>query len=215
MIDLTYEAALARDLSPWSECLPPICKVSSQLYFEATSIYLNMITPVLRDFQTMAWLTRSLAAFPAGTGYKSIRRLTFRNFHGIEQTRGYQLIALCPSLRSLEIMFGDEYHRPERSPTPVEDVIDAPNGSIDAHENLTATILMYEMHRLFKVPNLKQLGFGFHGWTSSTSPKLAEQIISWLAQEFLAGAMSVELKCAQLHYDTSDEEYHGDWIQDD
>lgn len=207
-VDMSWEASLARDLSPWSECLPPICKVSYQLYFEATTIYLSMITPLLRDFQTTAWLTRSLAAFPADSGYSSIRRLAFRNFHGIGQTKGYELIALCPNLQKLSVMFGDEFDRPVWSPTPFQDAIEKPNGSIDAHQNLANTILMYEMHHILRVPRLKKFEFAYHSWDYIITSKSAEEMISWFSQQFLAVAMSVEIACAQLHLPSHDDYWY-------
>jgi hypothetical protein len=186
-----------RIITPPLRSLPPICAVSRQLYAEATPYFLTRITLVSSNVATSCWLRRWLASFPTNLGYRSIRHLFFRNFHGPEQIRGYDLIALCPNLRSLNIMFGDEYSDPGTVPSLATTSL---SSVVNAYECFDNILLMHQLHRLIEIPNLETLEFGFHNWEQPFSSNRARQVKEWLTVKFQAKGKSTHIICKQMQW---------------
>jgi hypothetical protein len=179
------------------QALPPICIASQQLYLETTPLFLNRIKLASNNVATTCWLCRWLATLPAGRGYRSVRHLAFRNFHGLEQIKGIELIALCPNVRSLNIMLGDEYSDPGNVPSMALSTL---SSAINAYENLDNIILMYQLHRLIEIPNLEVLEFGFHNWELPVSSIRARQVKQWFVSKFQAKGRSVHVVCKQMQW---------------
>ncbi|KAH7395270.1 hypothetical protein DE146DRAFT_616173 [Phaeosphaeria sp. MPI-PUGE-AT-0046c] len=185
-----------RTITPPTKALPPICIASQQLYFETTPYFLNHITLVSNTVVTTCWLRRWLATLPSG--YRSVRHLTFRNFHGPEQIKGLELIALLPNLRVLNVMLGDEYSDPGDVPSLALSPL---SSAINAYENIDNIILMYQLHRLFEIPNLEVLEFGFHNWEQPVSSHRARQVKQWFVSKFQARGRDVNVVCKQMQWD--------------
>jgi hypothetical protein len=188
------EARVTRPL----ESLHPICRVSQQLYFEATPCYLSRVTPISFNVATTSWLRKWLAAFrPSGLGYRSIRQLAFRSFHGPEQIKGYELIALCPNLQYLNIMLGDEYSGAGDVPSLA---ISSLSSLANAYDSLDNIILMHQLHRLLEIPMLEVLEFGFHDWAQPVSCDRARQVKEWLKGKFQGKGKEVYVVCKQMQW---------------
>lgn len=138
-----------------------------------------------------------LATFPCNSGFRAIRQLAFRNFHGPEQIKGYELIALCPNLRSLNIMFGDEFADPGMVPSLS---IKSLSISVNAYESLDNIILIHQLHKLLQIPKLKRLDFGFHDWKHPMSNERARQVKAWLGVKFQGDGKKVHIVCKQMMY---------------
>ncbi|KAF2027696.1 hypothetical protein EK21DRAFT_102393 [Setomelanomma holmii] len=177
--------------------LPSICATSQQLYAEAMPLFLCRVTPVSHNVATTIWLRRWLATFPLGLGYDCIQELSFRNFHGPEQIKGYELITLCPNLRYLSIMFGDEYSNPGTVPSMA---IKPLSSSANVYENLDNIILMHQLRKLTEVTNLELLEFGFHDWDQPISFDRARQVKEWLRVKFRAKGKDVPIVCKQMRW---------------
>lgn len=189
--------ALGRKRTPPLSDLPPICKTTLQLYYEATPGYLTRVTPILYNIEMTCWLRTWLATFPSASGYAAIRQVAFRNFHGPEQIKGYELIALCPNLLHLDIMLGDEFADPGTVPSLA---ISSLSSSVNAYESLDNIILMHQLHRLLKIPRLERLDFGFHDWETPLSNHRARQVMEWLRVKFRAQGREVHIHCRQMLY---------------
>ena len=186
-----------RIVTPPIKSLPPICVACHQLYDETTPYFLTRIMPISFNVNTTCWLRRWLATFPSGSGYRSIHSLSFRNFHGPEQIKGYELIALLPNLKHLFVMLGDEYSDPGTVPSLA---ISSLSSSANAYESLDNIILMHQLHRLVDIPNLKVLEFGFHDWEQPMSHDRARQVKEWLNVKFRAKGKEVYIVCKQMQW---------------
>jgi hypothetical protein len=191
---------LERNVTPPVRSLPPICSASQQLYAETTPYFLSLVTPVSRNVATTCWLRKWLATLPSGLGYRSVRQLAFRNFHGPEQIKGFELIALCPNLRHLNLMLGDEWSDPGTVPSLA---ISSLSSSVNAYETLENIILIHQLHRLVDLPKLQVLEFGFHDWESSVSSDRARQVKEWLRVKFHAKGKDVNIVCKQMLWGSS------------
>ncbi|KAL5117884.1 hypothetical protein ACEQ8H_004202 [Pleosporales sp. CAS-2024a] len=192
-----YHNVLERNITPPIKALPPICSASQQLYHETTPYLLSRIVPVSSDVSTTCWLRKWLATFHDNLGYRSIHHLAFRNFHGPEQIKGFELIALCPNLRRLNIMLGDEYSDPGTVPSLA---ISSLSSSVNAYETLDNIILMHQLHRLLDIPELRLLEFGFHDWEHQVSCDRARQVKEWLKVKFHAKGRHVNVVCKQMQW---------------
>jgi|TARA_R110002003_G_scaffold232_12_gene16819 hypothetical protein len=188
---------LERTITAPLKALPPICATSRQLYNEATPCFLSYVTPISHDIATTCWLRRWLATFPAGLGYGSIQELSFRNFHGPEQIKGYELIALCPNLRYLQLMLGDEFSDPVTVPSLA---IKSLSSSVNAYESLDNIILIHQLRKLTDIPKLELLEFGFHDWEQPISCDRARQVKEWLKVKFRAKGRDVHVVCKQMRW---------------
>jgi hypothetical protein len=188
---------LERNITAPLKALPPICATSRQLYNEATPYFLSCVTPISHDIATTCWLRRWLATFPAGLGYGSIHELSFRNFHGPEQIKGYELIALCPNLRYLQLMLGDEFSDPGTVPSLA---IKSLSSSVNAYESLDNIILIHQLRKLTDIPKLELLEFGFHDWEQPISCDRARQVKEWLKVKFRAKGRDVHVVCKQMRW---------------
>jgi len=186
-----------RNVTPPLKSLPPICALSQQLYEETTPYFLTLITPISFNVATSCWLRKWLPTLSSGLGYRSIRRLAFRNFHGPEQHKGYELIAKCPNLHHLFIMLGDEYADAGTVPSLA---ISSLSSSVNAYESLDNIILMHQLHKLADIPTLRVLEFGFHDWEQPMSHDRARQIKNWLGVKFEAKGMDVNIVCKQMQW---------------
>lgn len=186
-------------ITPPTQALPPICIASQQLYLETTPLFLNRITLASNNVATTCWLRRWLATFPSGRGYRSVRHLTFRNFHGPEQIKGLELIAMLPNLRVLNVMLGDEYSDPGNVPSLALSPLST---AINAYENLDNIILMYQLHQLIDIPNLEVLEFGFHNWEQPVSSYRARQVKQWFVSKFQARGREVNIICKQMQWNS-------------
>ncbi|CAO2654973.1 Nn.00g117060.m01.CDS01 [Neocucurbitaria sp. VM-36] len=205
-VEFNHVAGEQEMAPPYNE-LPALCKASKQLYYEATLSFLSRITPVLCNIGTICWLRKWLVTFPSDSGFRAIRQLAFRNFDGPEQIKGYELIALCPNIRTLDIMFGDEYADPGTIPlldimfgdadpgTIPSSAIDSLISSVNAYESLDNIISMHQLYRLVQVPHLERLHFGFHDWEQPISIDRARQVMEWLRIEFQAKGKTVHIEC--------------------
>lgn len=182
--------------------LPTICEASKQFYYETTPDFLSRITPILHNIDSICWLRRWLATFPSGSGFLAIRQLAFRNFHGPEQIKGYELIDLCPNLRRLNVMFGDEYSNPGTIPSLA---IKSLGSSYTVHESLDDIIITYQLRRLLEVPKLERLDFGFHDWEQPISLHRAREMTEWLDAKFRAQGRNVRIGCRQILYNHTDD----------
>jgi hypothetical protein len=186
-----------RAVTPPIRALPPICSVSHQLYIESTPHFLVRVAPSSPNVATTCWMRKWLATFPSELGYRSIQQLAFRNFHGPEQIKGYELIALCPKLRYLDIMLGDEFSNPGTIPSLA---ISSLSSSVNAYESLDNIIVIHQLHRLVEIPNLELLEFGFHDWEERISSDRARQIKEWLKVKFQAKGKDVHVVCKQMQW---------------
>ncbi|KAH7398534.1 hypothetical protein BKA66DRAFT_437583 [Pyrenochaeta sp. MPI-SDFR-AT-0127] len=186
------------------ENLPGICRASGQLYYEVTPYFLSRITPALYDIETTCWLRKWLATLPSGSGFRAIRELAFRNFHGPEQIKGYELISLCPNLCQLNIMFGDEYSDPGIVPSLA---IRSLSSAYNAYESLDNIVLMHQLHKLVDIPKLERLYFGFHDWEQPVSMDRARQVTEWLGVKFRAQGRIVRIECQQILYGNPGDDY--------
>jgi hypothetical protein len=186
-----------RAVTPPIRALPPICGASHQLYDETTPHFLTRVTPTSSNVATTCWMHKWLATFPSELGYRSIQQLAFRNFHGPEQIKGYELIALCPKLRYLDVMLGDEYSDPGTVPSLAFSSL---SSSVNAYESLDNIILIHQLHRLVDIPNLELLEFGFHDWEERISNDRARQIKEWLKVKFQAKGKDVHVVCKQMQW---------------
>ena len=188
------EARVTRPL----ESLHPICRVSQQLYIEATPSYLTRVAPISFNVATTCWLRKWFATIPpSGLGYRSIRQLAFRNFHGPEQVKGYELMAMCPNLQFLNIMLGDEYSEAGDVPSLG---ISSLSSLANAYDSLDNIILMHQLHRLLDIPKLKILEFGFHDWAQPVSSVRARQVKEWLKSKLQAKGRDVYVVCKQMQW---------------
>lgn len=189
-----------REVTRPSWALHPLCNVSQQLYVEATPRLLSRVTPISHNVATNCWLHKWLTTFPAGTGYSAVKQLAFRNFHGPEQIKGYDLIALCPNLRSLSVMLGDEYSSPGSVPSFA---ITSLSTSANAYDSLDNIILMHQLHKLVDIPKLNVLEFGFHDWEQPASCDRARQVKEWLKVKFQVRGRDVNVVCKQMQWGAS------------
>jgi hypothetical protein len=185
----------SHSITPPTRSLPGICSASKQLHAEATPYFLSLVTPVSLNVATTCWLRAWLATLPSDLGYRSIRALAFRNFHGPEQMKGYELIALCPNLRRLNIMLGDEWSDPGTVPSLA---INALSSSVNAYETLENIIAMQQLHKLLEIPALEELEFGFHDWEVAVSEDRARQVKEWLRMKWSARGKEVNVVCRQM-----------------
>jgi hypothetical protein len=192
-----HHNTLERIVTPPIRALPPICSASQQLYIETTPYFISRVTPLSCDVATTCWLRKWLASIPFELGYRSVRQLAFRNFHGPEQNKGFELIALCPNLRHLNIMLGDEYSDPGTIPSLA---ISSLSSSVNAYESLDNIILMHQLHRLLDIPSLQLLEFGFHDWEQPISSDRARQVKEWLKVKFQAKGRDVLVICKQMQW---------------
>jgi hypothetical protein len=192
-----HHFVLEQVVTPPIGALPPISTVSQQLYLQATPYFLTLVTPISTNYATTCWIRKWLATFPSDLGYRSIQQLAFRNFHGPGQARGYELIALCPRLRHLSIMFGDEH---SDSGTILSLSIRSHSSSVNANESLDNIILIHQIHRILEIPNLELLEFGFHDWEHQISYGRAAQIKEWLQVKFRAKGKDVYVVCKQMQW---------------
>jgi hypothetical protein len=192
-----HHNVLERVVTPPIRALPPICSVSQQLYLETTPYFLTRVTPIARNLATACWIRKWLATFPSEVGYRSIQQLAFRNFHGPEQIKGYELIALCPNLRYLNIMFGDEYSDPGTVPSLA---ISSLSSHVNAYESLDNIIIIHQLHRLLEIPNLEVLEFGFHDWELGVSSHRARQVKEWFKAKFQARGKYLLVVCKQMQW---------------
>ncbi|KAF2129320.1 hypothetical protein P153DRAFT_366731 [Dothidotthia symphoricarpi CBS 119687] len=190
-----------RAITPPIRALPPICGVSKQVYYEATPFFLSQITPLSLTVETTCWLRKWLATFPSETGYRAIRQLAFRSFHGPEQIKGFELIALCPNLRSLDVMFGDEYSDPGTVPSLA---IESLSSAANAYDTLENIVVMHQLHRYIEIPKLERMDFGFHDWQGDVSCERARQVMEWLRVKFHAKGRDVHIECQQMRQEMSD-----------
>ncbi|KAJ4368386.1 hypothetical protein N0V83_006743 [Neocucurbitaria cava] len=204
-VQFKHHVARAQQMTPPYKDLPALSRASKQLYYEATLLFLTHITPVLSDIETICWMREWLSAFSSDSAFRSIRQLAFRNFHGPDQIRGYELIAMCPNIRFLDIMFGDEYAHPGTVPTLA---IKSLSSSVNAYESLDNIIAMHQLYRLVDIPKLKGLHFGFHDWDSKVSNDRARQVMAWLRAKFQAQKRHVQIECKQMWYNFDDEDEH-------
>lgn len=177
------------------KALPPICTTSLQIYHETTPYFLQRITLLAFNLQTTCWLRRWLATFPSNHGYLSIQALAFRNFHGPEQLKSYELLSLCPNIRSLNIMFGDEFSDPGMVPSLA---ISSLSSTINAYESFENLLLMHQLHRVVALPKLEVLEFGFHDWLEPVSGARERQIEEWLRMKFRGRGRDVRVFCKQV-----------------
>ncbi|KAF2828953.1 hypothetical protein CC86DRAFT_368104 [Ophiobolus disseminans] len=177
--------------------LPPICIASQQLYDETTPYFLTRIMPISFNVSTTCWIRRWLATFPSGSGYRSICNMSFRNFHGPEQIKGYELVSMLPNLKYLFVMLGDEYSDPGTVPSLA---ISSLSSSVNAYENLDNIILMHQLHKLTDLPSLEVLEFGFHDWEQPMSHDRARQVKEWLDVKFRARGKEVSIVCKQMQW---------------
>lgn len=200
-----------REITPPIHALPPICKASKQTYYEATPFFLKQVTPFSLNVETTCWLRKWLATFPSDTGYRAVRQIAFRNFHGPEQIKGFELLALCSNLRHLDVMLGDEYSDPGTVPSLA---IKSLSSAVNAYESLDNIILMHQLYRFVELPRLQRLYFGFHDWQGEMSYDRARQVMEWLRVKFRAKGNKVYLDCRQMRYscsnasDDTDEEFY-------
>jgi hypothetical protein len=188
------EATVTRPL----ESLHPISRVSQQLYIEAIPSYLSCVTPISFNVATTCWLRKWLATIPpSGLGYRSIRQLAFRSFHGPEQIKGYELMAMCPNLQFLNIMLGDEYSEAGDVPSLA---ISSLTSFANEYDSLDNIILMHQLHRLLDLPKLEVLEFGFHDWAQPVSCNRARQVKEWLKSKFQAKGREVYVVCKQMQW---------------
>ncbi|KAF1846508.1 uncharacterized protein K460DRAFT_417572 [Cucurbitaria berberidis CBS 394.84] len=200
-----YSVADGKEITPPYLSLPALCKTSQQLYYEATPDFLSRITPALYNIETICWFQNWLASFPSNSGFRAIRQLAFRNFHGPEQIKGYELIALCTNLRSLNIKFGDEYASPGTIPSLA---ITSLSSSVNAYENLDNIIYIHQLYRLLDISRLERLEFGFHDWEQPISVDRAREVMEWLRDKFQAIGRTVYIECKQMMYvEDSDGEF--------
>jgi hypothetical protein len=192
-----HHDVLERTVTPPNSALPPICSASQQLYIETTPYFISRVTPLSSSVATTCWIRKWLATFPLRLGYRSIQHLAFRNFHGPEQIKGFELIALCPNLRNLNIMLGDEYSDPGTIPSLA---ISSLSSSVNAYESLDNIILMHQLHKLIDVPKLELLEFGFHDWEQPISCDRARQVKEWLKVKFKAKGRDVNVVCKQMQW---------------
>jgi hypothetical protein len=177
--------------------LPPICVVSQQLYDEVTPCFLTRITPISFNVATSCWLRKWLPTLSSGLGFRSIHQLAFRNFHGPEQHKGFELIAHCPNLRHLSVMLGDEYADAGTVPSLA---ISSLSSSVNAYESLDNIIMMHQLHKLAEISSLQVLEFGFHDWEQPMSHDRARQVKEWLSVKFVAKGMDVNIVCKQMQW---------------
>jgi hypothetical protein len=189
-----------RVVTPPIRSLPPICSASQQLYVETTPYFLSRVTPVSFNVATTCWLRKWLATLPFELGYRSIHQLAFRNFHGPEQIKGYELIALCPNLRHLNLMLGDEFSDPGTVPSLA---ISSLSSSVNAYESLDNILLIHQLHRLVNLPRLELLEFGFHDWEQPVSGDRARQVKEWLKVKFQAHGKNVHVVCKQMQWSSN------------
>jgi hypothetical protein len=188
---------LQRDVTRPSRALHPLCNTSQQLYIEATPVLFSRVTPISHNVATTCWLRNWLATFPAETGYRAIKQFAFRNFHGPEQIKGYDFVALCPNLRYLSVMLGDEYSSPGNIPSLA---ITSLSTSANAYDSLDNIILMHQLHKLVEIPRLEVLEFGFHDWEQPISCDRARQVKEWLGVKFRARGRDVNVVCKQMQW---------------
>jgi hypothetical protein len=181
-----------RKVTPPIESLPPICVVSKQLYDETTPYFLTRIMPISLNVATSCWLRKWLATFELG--YRSIHQLSFRNFHGPEQIKGYELIVLCPNLRYLFVMIGNEHSDPGTVPSLA---ISSLSSSANAYESLDNIVLMHKLSQLVETPELQVLEFGFHDWEPMSHDR-ARQVKEWLSVKFRAKGKDVSIVCSRV-----------------
>jgi hypothetical protein len=186
-----------RKVTPPIESLPPICVVSKQLYDETTPYFLTRIMPISLNVATSCWLRKWLATFELG--YRSIHQLSFRNFHGPEQIKGYELIVLCPNLRYLFVMIGNEHSDPGTVPSLA---ISSLSSSANAYESLDNIVLMHKLSQLVETPELQVLEFGFHDWEPMSHDR-ARQVKEWLSVKFRAKGKDVSIVCKQMQSGSS------------
>jgi hypothetical protein len=187
-----YHNVHERIITPPLKALPPICATSLQLYFETTPYFLLHITLLAFNLQTTCWLRRWFATFPNSAGYISIQRLAFRNFHGPEQIKGYELLSLCPNIRSLNIMFGDEFSDPGMVPSLA---ISSLSSAINAYESFDNVLLMRQFHRIIELPKLEVFEFGFHDWEEPVSWPKERQIEEWLGMKCREKGRDIRVVC--------------------
>jgi hypothetical protein len=192
-----YHNVQERTVTPPINALPPICSTSQQLYDETTPYFISRVTPQSSSVATTCWLRRWLTTIPLELGYRSIHHLAFRNFHGPEQIKGFELIALCPNLRHLNIMLGDEYSDPGTIPSLA---ISSLSSSVNAYESLDNIISMHQLHKLIVIPKLELLEFGFHDWEQPVSCDRARQVKEWLKVKFQARGREVIVVCKQMQW---------------
>jgi hypothetical protein len=188
---------LERVVTPPIGALPPICIVSQQLYLEATPYFLILVTPISFNHATTCWIRKWLATFPSELGYRSIQQLAFRNFHGPEQARGYELIALCPKLRSLSIMFGSKRYDLEITPLTS---ISSHSSPANACESPLSIRLNHQIHKILAIPNLELFEFGFHDWEHPVNSARARHIKKWLQDRFQSKGKNVYVVCKQMQW---------------
>ncbi|KAH8724891.1 hypothetical protein GQ44DRAFT_707979 [Phaeosphaeriaceae sp. PMI808] len=179
------------NITPPLYSLPPICAVSQQLYHEATPYFMSKVSPISFNLATTCWLRSWLATFPAGTGYHCIRHISFRNFNSSEQLHGYELIALCPNLRHLNIMFNVEYVSPSATPLTI-------TPEVSAIESLDDLIHTYQLKKIFDVPKLQIFEFGFHHWKLPVSSERTTRVTEWFQAGFRGRGKHVDIVCSQL-----------------
>lgn len=189
--------------------LPPICVASRQLHDETLPYFLSRITPISHSLDTTIWMRRWLETLSPHLGFNAIYHLSFRNFHGAEQNKGYELIAQLPSLTHLIIMLGDPNSAPSTFPSLA---ISQLSSSANAYESLDNIIIMHRLHRLFEIPSLKVLEFGFHDWEQMISHDRARQVKEWLNIKFRAQGKDVNIVCKQMQWNGVDGNDHGDEV---
>lgn len=195
----TREHDTTEQIRPPLGDLPPLCSVSQQFYLEATPRYLNRATLSSSDATNTSWLIKWLAAFPGESGYRAVQHVAFRNFHDLEQLLGYQLLSSCYNIRSLNIMFGDEF-----SNTGMLSSLSMMgySGAMNAYESIDNFMLKYQLHRLLELPKLETLDFGFHDWVQPVSTERARYMKDWLTEEFRARGRYVKIECRQMQWGT-------------
>lgn len=195
----SYQVISEGRVRPPLEKLPPLCSVSQQFYLEATPRYLARMTLSSCSVTTTSWILKWLATFPFDSGYRSVRQMMFRNFHGPEQNKGFELISRCHNLRSLDIMLGDEFSEPGTVPSLS---MKALSSSLNAYDSFDHIILVYQLHRLLDIPKLARLEFGFHDWEQPVSVERARQVKEWLRMESQAKGIRMDVVCRQMEWGT-------------
>ncbi|KAF1919950.1 hypothetical protein BDU57DRAFT_585973 [Ampelomyces quisqualis] len=190
-----YHNVLEQNITPPFRALPPICATSLQLYFETTPYFLRKIKLLSFNLATTCWLRKWLATFPRNLGYLSIHHLAFRNFHGPEQIKGYELLALCSNIRTLNIMFGDEFSDPGIVPSLA---ISSLSSAINAYESFDNVLLIHQLYRIVELPNLEVLEYGFHDWDEPVSGARERQITEWFGIKFRGKGRDVSVVCKQM-----------------
>lgn len=187
-----YHNVFERNITPPLKALPPICTTSLQLYFETTPYFLHHVKLLSFTLATTCWLRRWLATFPHNLGYLSIQHLSFRNFHGPEQIKGYELLALCPNVRTLNIMFGDEYSDPGIVPSLA---LSSLSSAINAYESFDNVLLIHQLHRIAELPRLEVFEYGFHDWEEPVCGARERQITEWIGMKCRGKGRDVRVVC--------------------